>query len=517
MSACANVVPLYLSRHLPFSDLPEHLAVIATMRHYWDPAWRSRELFVIQPPSKTQYLLYDAVAAALAVPFGSAERANLLLLSCVALALPFALRALARAVDADPRVALFGCPLFWSRAIAEGLVNFVASIPVAVFALALAVQQVRAPRPARGFGVAALGVGLFYLHLSSVVVLALGTIAFALLAWVDARPGPGLRRGAAWALPRVGWLAALTLPAAVFAVDAAFLHPDPARRAYGEQVYFLPTGHLLRALPAWVHDFWTSRGDDALAALMWVAFAVLVVLGRRDDARPPAFRRAGLALVLVAAALYFTLPSQIGHAFELDLRMAPFIALFAALLLRPRPGRATGAAFALAGVAGIALGAHGAIQMARYERDEGARVDEVLSRLPRGKRLLALMFDPSSRYVHVDPFLHTGGYYAARYGGLSSFSFAELPHWPIQYRPEAAPPAKAHVFWDQTPCAFRNSVDGDAYDFVLVRGSVDPFEREPPGPRWRVLAVARELTLYARETGERVALAAPDKGPCAAD
>jgi hypothetical protein len=40
------------------------------------------------------------------------------------------------------------------------------------------------------------------------------------------------------------------------------------------------------------------------------------------------------------------------------------------------------------------------------------------------------------------------------------------------------------MFWDYDPCLFQNEVDGPYYDYVLVRGAVDPFEDEPAGPAW---------------------------------
>jgi len=79
LAAAATVAPLFAARHLPFCDLAEHLAAIATLRHWFDPAWRSRETFVLTA-GNSQYVLYYVVGALLAFPFGTAERANLFLL-----------------------------------------------------------------------------------------------------------------------------------------------------------------------------------------------------------------------------------------------------------------------------------------------------------------------------------------------------------------------------------------------------------------------------------------------------
>jgi hypothetical protein len=148
--------------------------------------------------------------------------------------------------------------------------------------------------------------------------------------------------------------------------------------------------------------------------------------------------------------------------------------------------------------ASIAIGVHCAYQMHAFEREEAAHFDALLKNLPRGKRLLALIFDQRSERAIVTPFVHFGAYYRARYGGVASFSFSELPHWPIQYRPEAAPPTKKIVFWDWNPCLYRNAHDGPYYDFVLARGDVNPFANATGGPRWRVIGGAREWKLWAR-------------------
>jgi hypothetical protein len=275
---------------------------------------------------------------------------------------------------------------------------------------------------------------------------------------------------------------------ALFAATSPVTHPDAAQGAHAKIVRFYPNAMLLRALPGWMADFWKTRADDAAALV--AALAVAVTFVPWPGSESPEGRRArwlGRSLVLVAAAFYFAMPSQVGFAFILDLRLAPIVGLFAVLLARRVQGRLADASAALALTGALATSAVGLSEMRAYETEEAARLDILLKRLPAGKRLLSLVFDPASRHAIIPPFVHAGAYYRARYGGIASFSFSELPHWPVRYRPEAAPPKKHVVFWDYAPCLFRNTEDGPHYDFVLVRGDVDPFESDPPGPstgRW---------------------------------
>ena len=67
------------------------------------------------------------------------------------------------------------------------------------------------------------------------------------------------------------------------------------------------------------------------------------------------------------------------------------------------------------------------------------------------------------------------------------------------------------------PCLFRNERDGSYFDFVLVRGALDPFKNDPPGPRWNVRARTEKYTLYEKDPLRPPAPAreTPDNGPCA--
>ena len=142
MVAIATVLPLFAVEHLPFTDLPEHLAVMASLRHWFDPAWRIREHYSIAL-WQSQYLLYHGLGALGSVVTGSAESANRVLLAVVGVAFPFSLRSLLRATNRDERLALFACPLFWNRALVVGFLPYVASLPLLVYTLALVVRVLK--------------------------------------------------------------------------------------------------------------------------------------------------------------------------------------------------------------------------------------------------------------------------------------------------------------------------------------------------------------------------------------
>jgi hypothetical protein len=506
VAAVLGVVPLFMARHLPMSDLPEHLAAMATIRHYGDPAWRSQEYFTLAGVFDTQYWLYHATGAALSVPFGSVERANLFMLAIIGLAYPYALRSLLVAMGKDPRLAIFGVPLFWSRSLTVGLLNFVASAPVLLFALALAFRQAQKPTRGRGLAIALLCVVLLYLHLSTFVLfLGQATIIFLLV------PTDGTMRGVWRALPqlprRLAWMCPGLLMALVVARHGSV---DDG----GHALRFTPTLALVRELPAWMFDSFRSLTDDALGAALLLLAAPLALAAPWRD------RTNRVSLLLFGSTLlgYFAMPAGVGSSLALlDVRMAVFVGLFLPLLLRPLGGLRGALPLAGAVLVSMAMSVNCASQIRGFETEEVGHFDDLLQQMPHGKRLLMLDFEPRSRRVHSAIFTYFGSYYRARYGGVASFSFSELPHWPVRYRKEKLPPLGQT--WGNA-CVFRNTLHGNAFDYVLAHGDKDPFVGSPGGPRWTMIGGNRAWKLYARnvngeESDPLDAPDSPDLGPCA--
>jgi hypothetical protein len=199
----------------------------------------------------------------------------------------------------------------------------------------------------------------------------------------------------------------------------------------------------------------------------------------------------------------------------LNVRLAPILVLLALLPTRlPRRGRLAAIALGLGVVANMAGGMSAFVACRSAARTELGDLDRVLAAMPPGSRLLTLSFDLRSRTTHIYPWAHVGAYHRVRSGGVAGFSFTELKHWPLHYKPLERPPQKEGATWDVDPCTFRNAVDGAYYDFVLVRGAVEPFASEPPGPVFRPAVTTGTLTLYRKEEGSWPPLDTPDLGPC---
>ena len=490
--ALATALPLWLPRYLPFTDLPQHAAMIGTLRHWGDPAWSGPYELAL---GQTQYLMYYLLGALLAFPFGTAERANLVLLSAVALALPYSLRALLRAVRADERLALFGATLFWSEALLVGFFNYLAALPVLLWALSLVVRESMAPSRRGQIVLGASALFLFYLHLSAFAFL--GLAAPIALFWLprEATFAERLRtlpaRGI-WGLPSLAlvafWLA--TSPV-VHPTAVGFRTPSaPTWQSPIEAIHTFPDALL---------DIWKGPQDElCLLALLFFG-AMLAFPGARPADEPDSTRLRGLAAIwtLLAAVLFFVTPVQFGWLWALNHRYAIVVALIAPALVRPRSGLR--GALPLLGVAAVAFFAAGTAtaQCRAFDKEVG-NFDAVLAKAAPGKRMLGLIYDRGSSVAKFAPFLHFHSYYRARHGGIAEFSFTELPQSPIRYRPGLVP-AQRPPSWEWQPDWFHNETEGAFYDYVLVRGVRDPFQRGGPGgPRFNLIVADGLWRLYGR-------------------
>ena len=498
VSICAVVAPILATRHLPFTDAPEHAALMATLARWNDPVFSGPyELALFG----TQYLAYPVVGAALTHLTGDGELANRLLLAFAGIGFPLSFGALLRAAGRDDRLSIFACLPFWSRPLVLGFLPFVASIPLGFYALALFFRLSRArKRRARHFlGLAALATILFYAHVSTWMIVALAAFAVAIVS----RQGRPLLAFVPSGLAASVWLVLgrVTLGSGTLA--------DPSETSR------MSVTRSLMMMPRWIFDVWRHHGDELAAVAWWIGFLVAIVASARFMARCP--RRALLTLyapfACALAADLFT-PWRVGAGVMLNVRLAPILVLLAFLPTRlPNRGPLAAIAIGLASIANVA-GGFTAMRESTAAVAELGDIDRVLQEIPPGARLMTLNFDIRSKTTAVFPWAHVAAYHRVRSGGVASFSFSELHHWPVQYKRSERPPPKPGTKWDYDPCAFRNATDGPYYDLVLVRGPIDPFVTRPAGPIFRPAATVGPMTLYRKEDGTWPPTEGTDPGPC---
>jgi hypothetical protein len=512
--------PFFLPGWLPLTDLPEHVAAMASIGHWGDPAYRIAEHYRIGWTT-SQYLLVHLVGGGLAWLLGNAELAARIVLVVLAISWVESSRFLLRTFEVDERLAVMAALLFWNRALVVGFLPYLASLPLLFATLGWFVRADRGPAPLRRRRYAWLalaGVAVFYTHASGFVLL--GAIAGALAStWAWQQRSRPLRVGALVAdvVRRLLWLAPSAALALLWIARGRFgMHSSTIRDA-GEVGTMSPL-RAIKLIALYAHDTWTSHVDDWVGIGFWIIFLVLLVESelRLRKQKGEAARVGSLVPVAVAFLVYLATPFRVGTGVLLNVRMAPVLGLFALLGLRSVRGRLGDVAIVGAALLALVQCIDNVSEIVRLQRDV-VGLPELLGTMRKGSRLITLNFSGFDREAaHFTPWLHVGSYHRARDGGVASFSFSELNHWSVQYRPEAAPPKQAELSWGMRPCLFRNSTDGPYFDYVLTRGKLDPFANDPPGPRWVVRGRTAKYTLYEKDPSRPpVPLASePDEGPC---
>jgi len=212
----------------------------------------------------------------------------------------------------------------------------------------------------------------------------------------------------------------------------------------------------------------------------------------------------------------------------LNVRLAPVLTLFALLGLRLRKDRFANVALAIAACAALVTAGNAVREIRRVAREKIGDLDVVLEAMKPGTSLAMLNFERSSPRTHFWPYIFAGSYHRARGGAVASYSFVELPHWPVHYARGVAPPDHG-PFWAFRPCAYRYREDGAFYDYVLVQGNVDVFDGRQGelGPLFVPVARAGRFVLYEKADGPAPpstqssangggGASQPDHGPCRA-
>jgi hypothetical protein len=448
----ALAAPFWVGRFVPLLDLPQHLAVVAVLRHHGDPAWGFDRFFDTQWGEFTPYWTFYLVTGALSLVL-SIETAARVALSLYALAFPLAGLALARAFGRSPWLGLLAAPLAFSTNLYYGFISYCSGVLLMMWLLGAFERQLVAPRRARWLGLAIGGAVLFFTH---VQVFAF----FVALASV-------------WGIVRAGvpWRRRLVQAAALLPATSGLFVPWCYRQflagrvgVAGEHDFgrlgrmrpsFRPVGESLLELPDAIAGAFQDGSDRGLFAC-WVALVALAGLRLRTRA---------LILSGLALAAYFAAPLAITGQWN----VGPRFAWTAALLLIPAMA-AEGTRAARVGVLAAALtllvAGNAARQHAAFDREVGP-LDEALESIPRGSRVAPLMFDPRGAVLEQWPYLHIGQYAMVRRGGMTAFNLGRVAAFPIRLRDARSWP-HTDVF---RPRDFRFDVLGSHYDYFLLRGA----------------------------------------------
>ncbi len=468
------LLPVLLTDHLPMQDVPNHLAIIKTLAdRHTDPSWSEHfeSRLGLRP-----YVAYYAAGTFLAERVG-ADVANRILLGLYVAAFPLSCLCLAAAIDRGRCwAALFAFLLVYSDAYLVGFVNYLLSLPMVLFAAALAVRFVRkdsAGIPA-ATGLGALAILIHLTHPFGVLVL-VGLIV-ALLPFVAS----GLRRCL--------WIGAALVPALTALVVSAGQRP-PAQGVLRLPFAF-KLEYLLRT-PFMLLDFPDESVFFAATGLTVVLIGLVlrraVQSGRwshQAQRAAPAARRpiCALALALFTIA-YAAAPFAVASTVWLDLRLAPIVWILVFLGAGGWPtacrlGKGISVLLCLVSWAGVA----------RVHRDfsrEIAPLFSVLADMEPDRRVLPIAWDPESSAVNpfyvrdeiipcFTPYAHFGSYYHLTKGGRSPWMtfHADLEWIPLRLNDpyyqaafDIADPFLPHLIMEGLPDRAAH------FDYLLIRGA----------------------------------------------
>jgi hypothetical protein len=469
-----TVWPLCSTRYLPIEDLPQHLAAIRVLHSYHDARFDFARYFELDLFG-TQYLAYYLLADGLAY-LVDLELGNRIIVVACAMATPYALRYLLRALDRPEWLALFALPLTYNAHLILGFINFLMAIPLALFGLGLAVRQHSAPSFARSVGLSLVALLAFFSHVVPFALFALGCVSIAL----DRQP----RRVLARLLP--------LLPAGL--ASLVWLWRSPAGRATltaavggtaGPQPQYQPAAFSLHDLPNWLTD--TFHGDEAGSLLHGTAlvFVLTLLIGlgwawwrrwssRAEPARTLVWRL--LPLAPLALLLYFVTPSAYAWIWPIAQRF-PLLAVLFSIPMLPAPPRAAAVLLACA-LLGLSFAEQRLVTraFAAFDQQEVGDFDAALAAIPPRKRVMGLIYARGSAQVKFAPFIHYVAYYQARKGGAVMFTFADFPQSPFRFRESDRPP-RVQPRWEWLPQLVRPS-DLAWYEYVLVRAGPSPCAHE---------------------------------------
>jgi hypothetical protein len=441
---------------------------------------------------RSQYFAYALAGALITRVVGDALVANRILLSLVAVAWPYSLRALLRALGRDERLALFGAMVFYNRALGIGFLPYLASVPVALFALAALIRMplIGGRRLAPAARLALWSVGLFYTHVSTYLLFLLTSVAVA---------GPLVALKVPEVRDRFRWLAVAGAALAPSVLLALLWWRAGSLVAEGEGVTRMPLGLAVHLWPVWTFDLWRSHADEVCAIAWWSAFGLIMSRGLRDREVGPAPWPAVIALApfFACALLYLVTPFRVGAAGYLNLRLAPLVSLLAVVGLRPRHDAWGAVPLVVAAAADVAMSATAFREMQRTASEMLGDPEPLLAAVRPHARVALLNFEVRSARTQERPFIFFGSYLVPRAQAIAAYSFAELAHWPVHYAPQDRPPPHS-AFWVYQPCDYRYRQDGAFYDYVLVQGRVRPFGSGVPGPTFSPIARAGVFTLYEK-------------------
>lgn len=462
---CAGSL-FWISPMPPWGDMPQHAAQISLLRDLL--AGTSQWQDIVRINYFTPYLTAYGLAYALsfAMPVLAATKLVLTLSFYVFVAACVMLR---ERFGGDERLDWLFVPGFFGFAFQYGFYTFLVATPVGLLFLLLAERFARRPALARGAGLVAAGIVVFFSHgLVFLFACAVGAL-FVLLQ--QKRLAAVLR----------GWI-----PYALLAlvVVAYLVHVKRSDLAMAGGPSMAPQGfdwgwfsafgwHRIYNFPLYVIGSQMKDWYFLLVTLFMMAAPWLMGL-RLNRRNPLAF--APMAGVLATWLLVPATALDIAYLYH---RFAIYLLPAYAIMFTAPQGSAKSAvthtATAKCVHAAIALLCVWFLVTLGIREHRFSVADEpfqaMISELEPGQRALSLVFDPDSPIMHDEYTYHSWPlWYEAQKSGFVDFNFAVFLPQIIRFRPGQQPPMRPEYEWTFENFSWQN-VHGRMYRYFFVRSA----------------------------------------------
>ncbi|MDA8433694.1 MAG: hypothetical protein M0Z60_12145 [Nitrospiraceae bacterium] len=448
LAALLPLIFLWSADYLPFTDYPNHLAVVKVLRSYdSDPFYR--EYFTVHylNPLPAPNMIFDLFAAKL-FPFVDEDIAGRIFLSLYVVLSLLSVILLSRETGANSDAALLGyLPLLYGFFFQAAFMNFLFSIPLVFLALA---ALLRFEKKGGGHSLAALLClsGLVYLsHIFSFLVLAL---------IVTIR------------LPRAGqkkiFLGVLAL---CFAAVAGYLVSAGLSFRWPPSV----AGYKLHIMPLYLLTYPLQYYDGKLADLCLALYgAALCWLLLFSGVKEKRFLFAAAAL----AFCYAVFPFSGAGGTLIDVRFLPFAGLLFLVSLGKDNRTRYVVPFSLLGIV-IALKLFGSLSYYASFSREFPKMMACMEQIGERSAVLPVVSIEGS---NINPYTHSWGYLVLKKDIVTPYIFAGGQR-PLGWRRSLYAPsgiwgyesgrAKSPLLWERV---------GETYAYLLIVGRTERIERQ---------------------------------------
>jgi hypothetical protein len=296
------------------------------------------------------------------------------------------------------------------------------------------------------------------------------------------------------------WLALATVPSTLLAL--AWMSGEKTGRATlfaalgladgGAHILpqYRPLAAALQEIPAWLIDTIQGPRDEQVLVATLLLWLVLFAVGYQHGKKSAPHIAVAL-LAPLCFVLFFVLPTGYGWLWVIAQRFL-ILGVYLLVVMIPSGSLRIDKAAAVLAIALTTMQTVNLTHAYKAFQDEVGDFAGALRAIPKGQRVAGLMFDKTSQYVQLFPFIHFVGYYQVERGGVVMYSFVATDQSPVDFRPEDEPPPVVNGF-EWMPEKVDPARDLSWYDYVLVRGGPgligtqsDAFQLIYGDPRWRV-------------------------------